>query len=101
MAPNLSPRADPNPYAWERSTRAIESTEAPKAIDLATAGAQALTVTHRTNVGDRPATALTAVLALDDKIWIVTWTSFGDEAAVAADKLASEGLLRGVQLAIL
>ena len=46
------------------------------------------------------ATARTAVLTLDDKICIMTWTSFGDDAAVAADGLAFEALLHSVQLAI-
>ncbi len=84
----------------ERASRSIKASEPAKTIELATAGAQALVLSYKTKVGDRPAAAQTAVLALDDKIWIVTWTSFGDDAAVAADALAFEAMLRSMQLVV-
>jgi hypothetical protein len=83
----------------ERAARGGKGASAPKAVDLGTTGAQALVFSYKTTVGDRAGTASTAVVEFDDKIWSMTWTTFGDEAAVKADQAALEALLHGMQLA--
>ncbi len=47
-----------------------------------------------------PGVAATAVLEFADKVWTISWTTFGDDALVKADQAAFETLLHGMQLAI-
>ena len=84
----------------ERSSRKLKDAGAARSIDLASPGSRALLFSYRTRVGDRPCAASSAVFAMDDKIWIFTWTTFGDEALEKADVLAFETLLRGLHVAI-
>lgn len=83
----------------ERAARGGKGASTPKAVDLGTTGAQALVFTYKTTVGDRAGIASTAVVGFDDKIWSMTWTTFGDEAMGKADQAAFEALLHGMQLA--
>ena len=83
----------------ERAARGGKSPTAVKAIDLGTTGAQALVFSGKVPVGERTGVATTAVLEFDDKIWSMTWTTFGDDALVKADQAAFEALLHGMQLA--
>ena len=71
----------------------------PRVVELGTAGARASVFTAKAKVGDRAGVANTAVVEFEDKLWKLTWTTFGDEAAVKADQAAFETLLRGFTLA--
>lgn len=71
-----------------------------KTIDLGTPGAQAFLFTSKVKVADRAGVASTAVLELADRLWSITWTTFGDDAMAKADQAAFETLLRGMELAI-
>lgn len=84
----------------ERASRGAKNSGTPTLVALATPGAQAFVLTYKTKVGDRPAVARSAVLQLDDKVWIITWTSFGDEISVDTDGVTFETMLKTIQLAI-
>jgi hypothetical protein len=83
----------------ERAAVGGKAASAAKAVDLGTTGAQAFLFTAKVKVGDRAGVAATAVVEVDDKVWSITWTTFGDDAAAKADQAAFETLLHGLQLA--
>ena len=97
-------RATSTPMAAEveadRTRLGGKGASAAKAVGLGTSAAQAFLFTAKVKVGDRPGVAATAVLELADKVWSLTWTTFGDDALVKADQAAFETLLHGMQLAI-
>ncbi len=71
----------------------------PRVVGLGTAGAQASVFTSKAKVGDRAGVANTAVIEFEDKIWSITWTTFGDDAMAKADQAAFDALLGGFTLA--
>jgi ABC-2 type transport system ATP-binding protein len=97
-------RATSTPMAAEveadRTRLGGKGASAAKAVGLGTSAAQAFLFTAKVKVGDRPGVAATAVLELADKVWTISWTTFGDDALVKADQAAFETLLHGMQLAI-
>ncbi len=83
----------------DRTAKGLKSPSATKTVDLGTTNARALVFSAKQQVGDRTGLSTTAVLEFDDKIWSMTWTTFGDDAMATADQAAFETLLRGMQLA--
>ena len=84
----------------ERTTKSLKDASPARAVELGVPGAHAVVVTSKAKVGDKAAYATMAVLDVDDKVWMFTWTTFGDEALAKADAAAFETLLHGLQIAI-
>jgi len=97
-------RAASKPMAAEvetdRASVGGTNTSETQAVELGTAGARAFVFTSKVKGGDRGGVAATAVVELDDKVWSVTLTTFGDDAQAKADQAAFETLLHGMQLAV-
>lgn len=87
----------------ERSSRQMKDAGPAREVAIGVPGAHAVVIAWRP-AGAAPtgsaAYANTAVIDVDDKLWIFTWTTFGDEARAKADTAAFETLLHGLQIAI-
>ncbi len=97
-------RATSKPMSAEVETDRVavggKSASAARTVELGTAGARAFLFTAKVKAGDRAGVAATAVLELADKVWTITWTTFGDDGLAKPDLAAFETLLHGMQLAL-